>query len=82
MRPILLRRSQHLSHTISKLETKLFLSVKITDKKIPSIIPLVFADFLVVIVVFFYYCKEGTMQRGEVWLTWMQMWWFKRVLWL
>jgi len=32
----------------TKLETKLFPSVKITDEKIPSVIPLVFADFLVV----------------------------------
>ena len=33
-----------------KLETKLYLSVKITDKIIPSVIPLVFTDFLVVLV--------------------------------
>ena len=30
----------------TELETELFLSVKITDKKISSVIPLVFTDFL------------------------------------
>jgi hypothetical protein len=38
---------------------------KITDTKILSVIPLVFADFLVVIVVFFYYCKEGRRCKEE-----------------
>jgi hypothetical protein len=33
----------------TEVETKLFLSVKITDKKSPLVIPSVFANFLVVI---------------------------------
>ena len=37
----------------TELETKLFPSVKIIDENIPSVIPLVFADFLVVIASYF-----------------------------
>jgi hypothetical protein len=35
-------------YILTKLETKLFPLVKITDEKIPSVISLVFTDFLVV----------------------------------
>jgi hypothetical protein len=36
----------------TELETELFMSLKITDEKIPSVIPSVFTDFQVVIFVF------------------------------